>query len=69
MQFDPALGFWSPFIFWYCVSNAIISIAFTFVVIAGGFSDLKFLLRALKEETVDETDDGRVPPSPTDPLS
>ncbi|MFZ4778226.1 MAG: hypothetical protein ACOYM3_22875 [Terrimicrobiaceae bacterium] len=66
MQFSPELGFWSPFIFWFCLVNAILSILFTLVVIVGGIYDLKFLFRALREETVDETDDGRVPTPPTD---
>jgi len=30
------------------------------VVIVGGLFDLRFLFKALKEEVVDETDDGRV---------
>ncbi len=66
MDFSPELGFWSPFVFWYCVVNAIASVGFTLVVIIGGFHDLKFLFRALREETVDETDDGRAQPPPTD---
>ena len=33
---------------------------FTLVVIVFGFFDLKFLFKALREELVDETDDGRV---------
>lgn len=62
MQFDPALGFWSPAIFWFCLINAILSMLFTVVVIVGGISDLKFLFKSLKEERIDETDDGRVQP-------
>lgn len=60
MEFSPEIGFWSPFIFWFCMANATLSILFTIVVIIGGISDLKFLYRGLKEEFVDETDDGRV---------
>ncbi|HRJ72170.1 MAG TPA: hypothetical protein PLS03_08085 [Terrimicrobiaceae bacterium] len=66
MEFAPELGFWSPFIFWFCLVNAVLSILFTLVVIVGGISDLKYLFRALKEETVDEADDGRVQPSSTE---
>jgi hypothetical protein len=66
MQFSPELGFWSPFIFWYCAINAIASVLFTLVVIVGGFYDLKYLFRALKEETIDETDDGRALPTSHD---
>ncbi len=66
MHFSPELGFWSPFIFWFCLVNAIISILFTLVVVVGGIYDLKFLFRALREENIDETDDGRVSTSKTD---
>jgi len=60
IEFSDKIGFWSPFIFWFCLVNAVLSILFTFVVIVGGISDLKYLFRALKEERTDETDDGRV---------
>lgn len=50
MQFAPELGLWSPLIFWYCLVNALLSLGFTVVVIVGGSRDLRFLLRALKEE-------------------
>lgn len=60
MEFAPELGAWSPAVFWYCAINAFASVAFTAVVVVGGFYDLKYLFRALKEDPVDETDDGRV---------
>jgi hypothetical protein len=60
MTFSPDIGLWSPFMFWFIVVNIIATTLFTVVVIIGGFSDLRFLLRALREETPDETDDGRV---------
>lgn len=50
MHFAPELGLWSPLIFWYCFANTLLSLGFTFVVIVGGSRDLRFLLRALKEE-------------------
>jgi hypothetical protein len=67
MEFSPEIGFWSPFIFWFCLGNAILSILFTFVVIVGGAFDLRFLLNSLKNETPDATDDGRVDQPQTHP--
>jgi len=66
MHFAPELGWWSPAIFWFCLSNAVLSMVFTVVVIIGGISDLKYLFQALKDERIDETDDGRVEPTPTE---
>ncbi len=60
IHFSSEIGFWSPFIFWFVLINAIGCILFTLVVIVGGISDLRFLFRALQEEAIDETDDGRV---------
>jgi len=60
IEFDPAIGFWSVFVYWFVVVNAILCVAFTGVVIVGGFYDLRFLFKAIKEEQVDEADDGRV---------
>ena len=67
IEFSPELGFWSPFIFWFCLINALLSVGFTFVVIVGGLFDLRFLLHSLKNETPDETDDGRAAPPPAHP--
>jgi hypothetical protein len=53
-------GFWSIFVFWFVVISVVATIGFTVVVIIGGFSDLRYLFRALDEQQVDETDDGRV---------
>ena len=53
-------GFWSVFVFWFVTISVIGTIGFTIVVIIGGLADLKYLFRALAEEQVDETDDGRV---------
>ncbi len=66
MHFAPELGFWSPAIFWFCLVNAVLSMAFTVVVIVGGIADLRFLFKSLKEEAIDETDDGRVPTTTED---
>lgn len=60
ITFDESLGFWSPAIYWFVMVNALATLVFTLVVIVGGCFDLAFLFRSLKEETVDETDDGRV---------
>ncbi|MFV0416435.1 MAG: hypothetical protein ACK5NG_08735 [Chthoniobacterales bacterium] len=64
IEFSPEIGFWSPAIFWYCVVTTILCALFTVVVIIGGLFDLKFLWHALKEEVVDESDDGRVQTPP-----
>ncbi len=62
IEFDPKMGIWSPFVYWYVAINTLVCAVFTVVVIIGGISDLKFLFRSLREEVVDETDDGRVTP-------
>ena len=53
--------------FWFIVVNVIATTAFTIVVIVGGFFDLRFLIKSLREETPDETDDGRVSVPSKDP--
>ena len=60
IEFSQEIGFWSKFVFWFISINVVMTILFTFVIIVGGCFDLKFLFNALKEEVVDETDDGRV---------
>lgn len=60
IQFDPSLGTWSPFVYWFVVVNAILCGVFTLVVIVGGAFDLRFLFKALNKDVDDETDDGRV---------
>jgi len=50
----------SGIIYWFVVVNAIVCLAFTMVVIVGGINDLKYLLSALQEEEIDDSDDGRV---------
>ena len=66
IEFSQEIGFWSKFIFWFVSINVVITILFTLVIIVGGCFDLKFLFKALKEEVVDETDDGRVVATPED---
>jgi hypothetical protein len=60
IEFSESIKFWSAFTFWFVTINIFITVGFIVVVIIGGFFDLKFLFKALKEDTVDETDDGRV---------
>ena len=62
MQFSPETGFWSPFIFWFVVVNAFVSLGFIIVVTVGGVCDVQYLLRSLGEEPDDLADDGRVVP-------
>lgn len=60
IQFNPQWGAWSPFTFWTVLVSIVLTLGFTLVVFIGGLTDLRFLLNALDEETVDEMDDGRV---------
>ena len=57
---DPSVAPWSKFVFWFAIINTMATMGFTLVVIVFGFFDLKFLFKALREELIDETDDGRV---------
>jgi len=66
IEFSQEIGFWSKFVFWFVAINVVVTILFTLVIIVGGCFDLKFLFNALKEEEVDETDDGRVISTPAD---
>ncbi len=60
IQFSEQIGFWSRFIFWFVLLSTFVSMAFVIVVTIGGLSDLRFLLRAIREEPRDFTDDGRI---------
>jgi hypothetical protein len=60
IQFSEQIGFWSKFIFWYVFINGFLCLVFTLVVIIGGFHDLRYLFTSLREDNVDEKDDGRV---------
>ena len=60
IEFSDKIGFWSPLVFWFVFINVFTCLACTILVIFGGCFDLSFLFRALREEEVDEADDGRV---------
>lgn len=60
IQFNPEYGVWSWLTFWIVIVSIILTLGFTVVVFIGGIGDLRFLLKAMDEETVDESDDGRV---------
>jgi len=60
IQFSEQIGFWSKFIFWYVFINGFTCIIFTMVIIVGGFYDLRYLFKSLREGSVDEKDDGRI---------
>jgi hypothetical protein len=66
IQFDPSLGVWSPFVYWFIVVSSLSCGVFTLVVIVGGAFDLRFLFKALGEEASDDHDDGRVETSPVE---
>ena len=51
---------WAPVTYWYVGISIIVNFLFVIVIIIGGAFDLRHLLKCLKEEVVDETDDGRV---------
>jgi hypothetical protein len=51
---------WSVFTFWTVIISVILTLGFTVVVFIGGLGDLKYLLQAMGEESVDESDDGSV---------
>lgn len=60
IHFSPELGWWSPAVFWYALINVIACLIFTVVVIIGGAGDLRYLFKSMREERIDDTDDGRV---------
>lgn len=60
IKFSSEIGFWSVFVFWCALINVIGCLGFTIIIIIGGFFDLRYLFKSLKEAYVDETDDGRV---------
>lgn len=66
IQFDPSLGWWSPFTFWTVIVSVVLTLGFTVAVLIGGLSDLRFLLKAMDEEQIDVTDDGRAQPPSSD---
>ncbi len=69
IEFDPSLGYWSPFTFWTVVISVVLTLGFTVVVFIGGIVDLRYLLKSMDEEAPDASDDGRavaVPPAEAD---
>lgn len=50
IDFDPNLGFWSPFTFWVLIISVILTIGFTVAIFIGGIGDLRYLIRSLDEE-------------------
>ena len=66
IQFSDQLRPWSALTFWMVVISVVLTLGFTVAVLIGGLADLRFLLRALDEEQIDRTDDGRVVTPPTE---
>ena len=64
IEFSDGLWPWSAFTFWMVLISVVLTLGFTVAVFIGGLGDLRFLLRALDEEAVDRTDDGRVAEPP-----
>jgi hypothetical protein len=64
IEFSERLSPWSGLTFWMVLVSVILTLGFTVAVLIGGLADLRFLLRALDEEAVDRTDDGRVSEPP-----
>ena len=56
MKYETMLDIW----FWYLLISFCINIVVVIWVTIGGCFDLKYLFKVLKEERVDDTDDGRV---------
>ena len=59
IEFSEDIGFWSVFVFWCAFTNTFACLGFTVVVIIGGIFDLRYLFRSLREEEIDDADDGR----------
>lgn len=51
---------WETSSYIYLVVMILFNILLTVIVSIGGYFDLKYLFKSLREEIVDETDDGRV---------
>jgi len=61
MEYKTMLDIW----FWYLLISFCLNIVVVIWVTIGGIFDLRYLFRVLKEEKVDDTDDGRVTESYT----
>ena len=55
MMFD-----WMFITYFFFIVGILVFLVITVIVTIGGAFDLKFLFRSLKEEVLDEADDGRV---------
>ena len=51
---------WIYFTYVYVVLFILLFLVLTVIVVIGGYVDLKYLFKSLKEEIVDEADDGRI---------
>ncbi len=61
MSYKAMLDVW----FWYLLISFCLNIVVVIWVTIGGVFDLKYLFKVLKEEKIDDTDDGRVTQSYT----
>ena len=61
MSYEKMLDVW----FWYLLISFCLNIVVVIWVSIGGVFDLKYLFKVLKEEKIDDTDDGRVTESYT----
>lgn len=61
MSYEKMLDIW----FWYLLISFCLNIVVVIWVTIGGIFDLRYLFKVLKEETIDDTDDGRVTESYT----
>ena len=61
MSYEKMLDIW----FWYLLISFCLNIVVVIWVTIGGVFDLKYLFKVLKEEQIDDTDDGRVTESYT----
>jgi uncharacterized membrane protein len=61
MSYEKMLDVW----FWYLLISFCLNIVVVIWVTIGGVFDLQYLFKVLKEEKIDDTDDGRVTESYT----
>lgn len=57
IEFSESVGFWSKFVFWFALANTVATLAFTVVVIIGGFFDLKYLFAALRSPDSEQSEE------------
>jgi hypothetical protein len=61
MSYEKMLDVW----FWYLLISFCVNVVVVIWVTIGGVFDLRYLFKVLREELVDDTDDGRVTESYT----